>query len=1158
MKTKHLLTALALPAVFAACTAEDIVTEGASVNEAQRIALNENFKMNFGGVESRLNAGEPGAALQYAFEEGDMVGGAVIDQYAPASTTPETQEAYEAQYTIVPFVSANQPFTFDGAKWTINHTMVEGKYLFYYPYNEENNSRGAAKFAIPVMQELSDKTTGEFNPKAAIERYGMAVGYQFLSKEDLSASVELAPIFSYARLVLKLDNRYAGGEVEKIVLQANTVWDDKNEDSVKDAGEVTDDNFNLLGQLDNKAIADIFNESKTGKHANGAKFDWKNYNETTDFELTGSEVYPDFGSVAKYYDGTLVRTSDVMVGKVPAGTKMSVDAQNNSSFETYMVMPAQTFANSITVYVYTADGRIFSGNTAAGLVFNRNTPKKVEVYLTEAASMPYVIASQKDWNESVAKLGKKPAEFIIADPNFEITNDLKYPANEEALITVNKSVVVTGNDVTLKNIDINGTVTVAEGAKLTADVTASIDAIINHGTVVVPANPKKESRAAVDANNDGLYDYAIANIENHATLNISKDAKIALVLTNKKDATVLNEGDVTLNGATGVNYGTITNKGNINIDGASNKFTNGVREYTKDADGEYTVLVNEPTIVNENRIRVNNGTLLNKSLITNKGILSCANSAGGKIENGNATEDSERHSVNTLGVIDAKTGSTTFITTNTGKVIVYAMDQSDVAATGTIEYVATGAAAVTDKSIVTDIVAKNNLEIKLTDKEKPGSFKNLIVDGNAEIKMTWPTGETLPTITLDVKSGKAVIKSSITVSKLTVAEGASVSVPKEITLTVAQQTLAEGETLSSLLNEGTISVLGSFVAKDYNKTDDAVGYVDDNGNGTFDWKDSAEELTEAANKTAYETALKSALKEWIKLSDENAISMKFDHKFNLNDTITKKEFNDVDYYGADEMFAGWVNATSNTVGAAAKTAFTTYKNSMTDATAKEKATVLNSYSTVVAAYITELKAKADYTAFAALEDFEISVPQSSELVNIFGETKRGDVRRTDAKKNVTVSAKENALARFKEYLLDTEVEELTSEVLMVLCSETSYDNVSTYVPEYTFAFEADNVFLVYKDLIAKYAGQFGAEGMSTQPTILGDNAKGIIGWVARAANIKDDTKDVKVADKIARDYVNANSYAIYNESMKWNYTDATIAAVKRLTVDEESFEEVYE
>ena len=147
MKTKHLLTALALPAIFAACTADDIVTENA--NQAQRVALNENFKMNFGGVESRLSAGEPGAAISYGFETGDMVGSAIIDQYVPGAN-----KTLDQKYQVVEWASTNQPWTFDGSEWTINHTMVEGKYLFYYPYNENNNSRGPVQYSLPVMQDL--------------------------------------------------------------------------------------------------------------------------------------------------------------------------------------------------------------------------------------------------------------------------------------------------------------------------------------------------------------------------------------------------------------------------------------------------------------------------------------------------------------------------------------------------------------------------------------------------------------------------------------------------------------------------------------------------------------------------------------------------------------------------------------------------------------------------------------------------------------------------------------------------------------------------------------------------------------------------------------------------------------------------------------------
>ena len=293
MKTKHLLTALALPAVFAACTAEDIETLG--VSQVERAALNENFKLNFGGIESRLSAGEPGEAFSYSFEKGDLVGGAIIDQFTPAASTPTTQEAYEAQYGVVDFVSANQPFAFDGSKWTLEHTMVEGKYLFYYPYNDANNSRGAAQFSIPVMQDLSDKTTGEFSPKAAIERYAMSIGYQFITKDDLYAKGDLRPIFANARIIAQLDNAYAGGEVEKVVLQSTTA-------------------FNLAGQLNHKEIERIFKESTTVKN-----FKWSTYNKTAQFAITDTE--------ADYYDEKLNVTSPVIVGKVPAGATLQTDAQ---------------------------------------------------------------------------------------------------------------------------------------------------------------------------------------------------------------------------------------------------------------------------------------------------------------------------------------------------------------------------------------------------------------------------------------------------------------------------------------------------------------------------------------------------------------------------------------------------------------------------------------------------------------------------------------------------------------------------------------------------------------------------------------------------------------------------------------------------------------
>ena len=78
MKTKHILTALALPAMLAACTAEDIVSESSSV-QMDRAKLSENFVLKVGvdGVESRYDAN--GGAPK--FETGDKIGAALIDQY---------------------------------------------------------------------------------------------------------------------------------------------------------------------------------------------------------------------------------------------------------------------------------------------------------------------------------------------------------------------------------------------------------------------------------------------------------------------------------------------------------------------------------------------------------------------------------------------------------------------------------------------------------------------------------------------------------------------------------------------------------------------------------------------------------------------------------------------------------------------------------------------------------------------------------------------------------------------------------------------------------------------------------------------------------------------------------------------------------------------
>ena len=165
MRTKHILTALAIPALFAACVADDFNEAVTGSDMAQRALLSEDFKLNFGGADTRFSAGDAGAPLEFSYEVGDAIGGAIIDQFDPTQTDPVKR------FPIVPYVSTNHPFVLNAqGEWAIEHTMVEGNYLFYFPYNENNHARTAPVYSIPVMQDLSDKD-GKFDPKAAVEKY---------------------------------------------------------------------------------------------------------------------------------------------------------------------------------------------------------------------------------------------------------------------------------------------------------------------------------------------------------------------------------------------------------------------------------------------------------------------------------------------------------------------------------------------------------------------------------------------------------------------------------------------------------------------------------------------------------------------------------------------------------------------------------------------------------------------------------------------------------------------------------------------------------------------------------------------------------------------------------------------------------------------------
>lgn len=841
MRTKHILTALAIPALFAACVADDFNEAVTGSDMAQRALLSEDFKLNFGGPETRFSAGS-GSGLEFSYEVGDKIGGAIIDEYHP-----ENIDEGKSPYVVVPYVSTNHPFVLnEQGEWAIEHTMVEGNYLFYFPYNENNHARTAPMYSIPVLQDLSGKD-GKFDPKAAVEKYSMGVGAQFLDKEDLSASLELVNIFGYLHLNIVLDNHYPDGNVDKIVIESpksNGAYDENLK-------------FALNGQLDNKGISSLFGTLENeGITAYEKALEEKNA--TTDFAITDTE--------SAYYDEEMNEKSPVIVGKAPEGTALENIGQGNKGFETYLVIPATdeptNGTKEVTIYLYTTEGDIYSGTVELGDFYvTRNKVRSVEVEVEKGDAVPYVVTSEADWNNNVKMLAKnEKATFIIAGNDFAITNNTKYPTNG-ATITVSSDLKVTGNNVTIKNVNA-ANVIVEKGAKLTTDGTFSAANIENNGTLEFAVVYDEEDE-------DEIVNYGkVTEVSNEpgATLNILKDAIVTFKLINeidKKDAT-LTHGAMTVNGQVTLNAGS-ENNGDITIASTGSlrgQFTN-AEEVTypvgatkeEDIENRYT-----PTITNNGEIYVTTGTVTNNGKVVNNDEISCSKT------------NSDAKFVN-AGVIELGEKVQMLITDNAnGEIILDALEQTGWSVeedNGTVSYKTQ--AADNDKSYdfgkvgtrITKLYVTGNLGITSYG-EKLSSVE---VTTNATLALPESTADTPEELNeLTIKKGATVTASS---------KGAEVGdlyVEKDARLTINSDNKM---TVKNVYNEGKVYVGGTFTTTEMTE-DQAKEYEGEFRNTVGGENGNIKFAEEVMQEGELKTALTNLYNAWFKNATKIGVGKDFD------------------------------------------------------------------------------------------------------------------------------------------------------------------------------------------------------------------------------------------------------------------------------------------
>ena len=199
MRTKHLLWALALPAVFAACTNDDFQTVEQQNSELgnRPMAGNVELNFNFGDAATRLNS-------NFDFVNGDEIGATLMDEYKEIGDGDKVYGALVAGYDkdyfdFVDYIQTNYRYTCTAKGWENSNLLCSGNYFFYYPYMTTLNSRKAFEKYLNPNQVLEANTEA-----AAIKMINdnqMYVGYNFVEGATEGSTqvldVKMQPVFAF-------------------------------------------------------------------------------------------------------------------------------------------------------------------------------------------------------------------------------------------------------------------------------------------------------------------------------------------------------------------------------------------------------------------------------------------------------------------------------------------------------------------------------------------------------------------------------------------------------------------------------------------------------------------------------------------------------------------------------------------------------------------------------------------------------------------------------------------------------------------------------------------------------------------------------------------------------------------------------------------------
>lgn len=509
MRTKHVLMAMALPALFAACTADEFVEQANQGNLAGR-ALLGNLNVNVANNDATTRFAWDNYA--WSFEDGDQFGAAVVD--------PTAIDAISSTEML-----GNYIFTKGSEGYTTTSQMVEGTYMFYsYDGFVKKNNRNLIEFDLSTQYaDLNDpkKVISDnylfFSPLYKIEAENTT------DENNIELPLRFTPYWATAAFRIK-NSTGADFSISQIVLNGDFVAKGEiNPQAIKnaemfysvpeggDAYELT--LLNPEGKLTDAKVEEAYKAAyKDNNFAINGEESGTIALDCDDYVLANGEEVTAYMQVPVSVQTSLTASIIVKVNGVSKEIKVTNTKADGTPTGTYSIASAGinklSFDRSKTTAVFglesNGDAKVLDVKANnlqdAGGFYVDNNEELLEVLDNERGDISFYNASGVTLNDDViavlnsynagAITFSNPISIEVEDEDgLTLSSNVDAGITFEGDVTVESGIVTLGEKVTLeKNLTVKaGTVTL-NGVKLsTSDIT------VEAGELKIASN--------IDANN---------------------------------------------------------------------------------------------------------------------------------------------------------------------------------------------------------------------------------------------------------------------------------------------------------------------------------------------------------------------------------------------------------------------------------------------------------------------------------------------------------------------------------------------------------------------------------------------------------------------------------------------------------------------------------